>query len=723
MSQSQSLSKSNNEAISKISANIFTLFSTIKKRDGSSEPFDPGRISKAIAQAGSATGEFSQAEADRLSRRVLVIASSAGQTEPSVEIIQDLVEEVLISSPYRRSARAYIIYREQHRILREINSATRAELVDSYLNQSDWRVSENANMAYSLQGLNNHISSDITKKYWLERLYSPKVRDAHESGDLHIHDLNLLAVYCVGWDLADLLRQGFRGASGKAESKPAKHFRTALGQMANFFYTLQGEAAGAQAFSSVDTLLAPFIASDNLSYAEVKQAVQEWVFNLNVATRVGFQTPFTNITLDLNVPKQLKDEAVVIGGELKDKRYGDFQREMDMFNKAFLEVMIEGDAKGRVFTFPIPTYNITKNFNYDDPRLDLLWEVTARYGIPYFANFVNSSMSPDDARSMCCRLRLDTRELQHRGGGLFGANPLTGSIGVVTLNMPRLGHLAVDTNDFLSRLDALMDVARDSLVAKRKLLERFTDDKLYPYASHYLSGIKAQYGQYWHNHFSTIGLVGLDEAAHNLFNKGLLCESGREFGLKVLDRMRDKLSKYQDETKTPFNLEATPAEGAAYRLAMLDCKQFPQMPVVKKNNGEAFPYSNSSQPPFEAVDDPFVLLDHQDDFQAKYTGGTVLHFWLGERIDDMRSVKAFVKSVCETYQLPYFTMTPTFSICPQHGYLTGEHSLCPTCGAESEIYSRVVGYLRPVKQWNTGKQQEFPRRALFDGKLLKGSKQ
>lgn len=691
------------------------VFSAIVKRDGSREPFDAGRIARAIEQAGKATTEFGREEAERLARRVLVIASAGTQDEPSVEGIQDLVEEVLIASPYRRSARAYILYREQHRVLRDLQSAEQAGLVDSYLDQTDWQVSENANMAFSLQGLNNHIASDVTRRYWLERLYPPRVREAHESGDFHIHDLNLLAVYCVGWDLSDLLRQGFRGAGGKAESKPAKHFRTALGQIANFFYTLQGEAAGAQAFSSVDTLLAPFIAHDGLSFEEVRQAVQEWVFNLNVATRVGFQTPFTNITLDLNVPDRMRDEAVVIGGELQNLVYGDFQHEMDLFNRAFLEVMIEGDAKGRVFTFPIPTYNITKDFDYDDPRLEPLWAATARYGIPYFANFVNSDMSPDDARSMCCRLRLDTRELARRGGGLFGANPLTGSIGVVTLNLPRLGHLATDEADFTRRLVDLMDVARDSLVLKRKVLERFTDAGLYPYARHYLADIKARYGTYWYNHFSTIGLVGLEEAAQNLLGEGLRSENGRAFGLRILDVMREKLVEYQEETGTPFNLEATPAEGASYRLTRLDREKNPTMRAFLK---EDLPlYSNSSLPPIDAYNDPFALLDQQDDFQTRYTGGTVLHFFLGERIDDPAAVKRFVRTVCARYRLPYFTLTPTFSICPEHGYIAGEKTICARCGAETEVYSRVVGYLRPVRQWNEGKQAEFRMRGLFDGRL------
>jgi len=688
------------------------VFSTITKRDGKLERFDPERITRALEQAGRATAEFGRVEAERLTRRVLVIASTTTEATFTVEEIQDLVEEVLIASPYRRAARAYILYREQHRILRELSSAARADLVERYLEQADWQVNENANMAFSLQGLNNHLSSEVTRRYWLERLYPPAVREAHDCGDFHLHDLNLLAVYCVGWDLADLLRQGFRGASGKAESSPARHFRTALGQMANFFYTLQGEAAGAQAFSSVDTLLAPFIAEDRLSYAEVKQALQEWVFNLNVATRVGFQTPFTNITLDLNVPERLRHEPVVLGGRLQSSTYGEYQREMDLFNRAFLEVMLEGDAKGRVFTFPIPTYNIDRAFDYDDPRLELLWSATARYGLPYFANYVNSELSPEDARSMCCRLRLDTRALQHRGGGLFGANPLTGSIGVVTLNLPRLGHLASDQDDFIARLEELLGLARESLVHKRKVLERFTEAGLYPYARHYLHDIKERFGSYWHNHFSTVGLVGLEEASFNLLGEGLLSAPGRAFGLRVLDLIRERLVEYQDTTASPFNLEATPAEGASYRLTTLDREHHPHMRVFLERDTPV--YSNSSQPPVDAFDDPFALLDQQDEFQTKYTGGTVLHFFLGEHIDEPRVVKDFVRSVCSNYHLPYFTLTPTFSVCPEHGYLAGEKPRCEHCGTETEVYSRVVGYLRPVRQWNSGKQAEFRRRGLFD---------
>ncbi|MCE5336706.1 MAG: ribonucleoside triphosphate reductase, partial [Desulfobacteraceae bacterium] len=444
--------------------------------------------------------------------------------------------------------------------------------------------------------------------------------------------------------------------------------------------------------------------------------VQEWVFNLNVPTRVGFQTPFTNITIDWNVPERLRNERIIVGGEICAETYGQFQREMDMFNRAFLEVMLEGDARGRVFTFPIPTYNITRDFDYDDPRLGPLWDVTARYGIPCFANFVNSSLSPDDARSMCCRLRLDTRQLRHRGGGLFGANPLTGSIGVVTLNMPRLGHLAQDRADFFKRLDRLMDIAQTCLTIKRKVLERFTDTHLYPYARHYLRNIKQRTGEYWRNHFSTIGIVGLDEASRNLLGGGLLGAAGRAFGLEVLDRMRERLLAYQEQTGVPFNLEATPAEGASYRLALLDRERFPGMRIhgAGDDTREAA-YSNSSQPPVDALHDPFDLLDHQDDFQSRYTGGTILHFWLGERVEDSSTVKSFIRTVCSKYRLPYFTLTPTFSICPRHGYLVGEKTSCPECNAPTEVYSRIVGYLRPVGQWNPGKRNEFRRRATFDG--------
>jgi ribonucleoside-triphosphate reductase (formate) len=699
------------------------VFVSIKKRNGTIVPFNPDKITTAIARAGSATGEFEEGTAGKLTLRVLNLAHQALPGEvPTVEQVQDIVEEVLASSPYKATAKAYIIYRDQHARIREIISRADVDLIDRYLERADWQVNENSNMAYSLQGLNNYISSEISKVYWLNKIYPPEIRLAHSDGDFHIHDLGILSVYCVGWDLEDLLRQGFQGAPGKVESAPARHFRSALGQVVNFFYTLQGEAAGAQAFSHFDTLLAPFIRFDNLDFESVKQALQEFVFNINVPTRVGFQTPFTNITMDLKVPKMFTDRPVIAGGEFRTETYGEFQAEMSIFNHAFLEVLAEGDAKGRVFTFPIPTYNITKDFDWDDPAIDVLWRVTARYGIPYFSNFVNSDMSPEDTRSMCCRLRLDLRDLagqkslEKRGGGLFGANPLTGSIGVVTINMPRLGYLAADEGEFLQRLGDLMDLARSSLEIKRKVLERFTESNLYPYTKHYLAGIRERFGSFWKNHFSTIGLVGLNEASVNLLGTNVGTETGQLFALRVLDFMREKLIAFQEETGNNYNLEATPAEGTSYRLARIDAEKFPGI----KSGADAgsqiskFPfYTNSSQLPVQYSDDIFEVLDLQDELQTKYTGGTVVHLFVGEEITDPANVKKLVKLICERYHLPYFTITPTFSICPTHGYLSGRFESCPQCGAPSEVYSRVVGYLRPVNQWNEGKVEEFKVRKTF----------
>jgi ribonucleoside-triphosphate reductase len=557
------------------------------------------------------------------------------------------------------------------------------------------------------------VANQVSKTYWLNRIYSPEVRDAHQTGDLHIHDLGLLSVYCVGWDLQDLLESGFCGAPGKVESRPAKHFRTALGQIVNFFYTLQGESAGAQAFSSFDTYLAPFIYYDNLSYEEVKQSLQEFVYNVNVPTRVGFQTPFTNLTMDLKVPKNLAGEPVLVGGERQDRTYGEFQKEVNMINRAFLEVMTEGDAKGRVFTFPIPTYNITSDFDWDDPDLDILWEVTAKYGIPYFANFVNSDLSPDDARSMCCRLRLDVTELRKRGGGLFGANPLTGSIGVVTLNLPRAGYLAKDEQDLFRRLDDLMEIAKTSLETKRKALENFTDNNLYPYARYYLRNIKGRDGSYWNNHFSTIGLVGMNELLENFLGVDIADEQGKEFSMKILDYMLERMQDFQKETGNFYNLEATPAEGTAFRLAKLDLERNPGITFFNTGKDDVPLYSNSTHLPVNHSQDVFSVLDHQDELQCKYTGGTVQHVFVGESVADPESVKEFVRTVCDQYHLPYFTVTPTFTVCPQHGYIDGEHHRCPKCDQETEVYSRVVGYLRPVGQWNDGKRAEFDQRSLF----------
>lgn len=1014
------------------------MFVGIKKRDGRIVKFDVQKITDAIIKAGEATGEFDKEVAQKLTVKVLSLSQQLFENEmPTVEKIQDIVEEVLLASSYRKTAKAYIIYREQHARIREITDKAGVDLIDQYLEKIDWKVNENSNMTFSLQGLNNYISSEISKVYWLNKLYPDEIRQAHLNGDFHIHDLSILSVYCVGWDLFDLLNAGFKGVSGKVESRPAKHFRSALGHVVNFFYTLQGEAAGAQAFSNFDTLLAPFIRYDGLGYKEVKQALQEFIFNINVPTRVGFQcmsedteilgkngwkkynqvkkgdniatfntengfieylpvrhifakkyrgkmynlknrisdqlispehrvvrrrfgaegyvlekiekvydlkspfmvpvgsegnvqgnsdidedvirlmawiiaegtmdssgrgsgrisiyqskeknrknydeilslcsslklkytertqkglgdcnvirfdanstrkilqyfktnknkgvkfipdtivntdtetarlfletyikgdghdgckitttsasirdglmqvivnagygatvltrkpdnalskkdryviriikhkdtyintvkkvnyngviwcpntdnetviarrngkifitgnTPFTNVTLDLNVPSYYADQGVIIGGEMKKETYKDFQKEMDMFNKALFEVMSEGDAKGRVFTFPIPTYNITKDFDWDNENIKGLWEITAKYGVPYFSNFVNSDMKPEDARSMCCRLRIDNRELEIRGGGLFGSNPLTGSVGVVTLNMPRLGALSENEGDFMKQLENLMVKAKESLEIKRKVLEKFTNQDLYPYTKFYLRGVKERFGEYWKNHFSTIGLVGMNEACLNLLGKNSASEQGRIFILKVLDFMRDKLIEFQKETGNNYNLEATPAEGTSYNLAKIDKERHPQIICANereyKNGAEPF-YTNSTQLPVNFTDDVFEALDLQDDIQTKYTGGTVLHIFAGERVKNSDSIKVLVKKISENYHLPYFTFTPTFSVCPTHGYIAGEHSKCPKCDSRCEIYSRVVGYLRPISQWNKGKKSEFEARKTF----------
>lgn len=591
------------------------------------------------------------------------------------------------------------------------------KLVDDYLKQLDWQVKENSNMTYSVQGLNNYISSAISKNYWLNKIYTPEIKYAHENGDIHIHDLNLISTYCVGWDLKDLLMEGFTGVDGKIKCAPAKHFRTALGQIVNFLYTMQGEAAGAQAFSNFDTLLAPFVKYDKLEYAQVKQAMQEFVFNLNVPTRTGFQTPFTNITMDMTVPSYYADHPVIIGGELMEDTYKEFQHEMNLINKAYFEIMMQGDCTGKVFTFPIPTYNVTKDFDWDNPELEGLWEMTAKYGIPYFSNFINSDMNPEDARSMCCRLRIDNRELEYRGGGLFGSNPLTGSVGVVTINLPRIGYLANNEAEFFRMLCRNMELARESLEIKRKIIEDYTDKNLYPYTKFYLRDIKARHGSYWKNHFSTIGLVGMNEACENLTGKNIGTDEGREFALKVMDYMRNMISNFQKETGNNYNLEATPAEGTTYRLARLDKQKFDAIKCANQHeyeNGAKPFYTNSTQLPVNYTDDIFELLDKQDELQTKYTGGTVVHIFAGERVYDTKVVKNLVKKVCENYKLPYFTFSPTFSICPEHGYVAGEHFTCPDCGSACEVFSRVVGYISPVNQWNEGKKEEFAMRKTFD---------
>lgn len=695
----------------------------IIKRDGELVDFSEDKITEAIEKAGRASKEFDHSTAKNLAaqaaEKAFEILKSKQQLlkTMTVEEIQDIVEEVLLDSAYKKAAKSYVIYREQRAKVRKFINDAKVDMVDEYLHEIDLNVKENANMSYSVQGLNNYIASNISKSYWLNKIYPDEIGEAHTKGDIHIHDLNIIASYCVGWDLKDLLTEGFQGVEGKVSSAPAKHFRTALGQIVNFLYTTQGESAGAQAFSNFDTLLAPYIYYDKLSYDQVKQAMQEFIFNMNVPTRVGFQTPFTNVTMDLNCPSYYKDQAAIVGGEIMEKTYGEFSEEMNMINRAFFEIMSEGDNSGRVFTFPIPTYNITKDFDWDNPKLDGLWQMTAKYGIPYFSNFINSDMNPEDARSMCCRLRIDNRELAYRGGGLFGSNPLTGSIGVVTINLPRLGYLAKDKEDFFKMLKERMDLAKESLEIKRKVVESLTERGFYPYTRYYLRAIKGRFGVYWKNHFSTIGLIGLNEACLNLFGQNIGSKGGKEFAIEVMDFMRNVVREYQVETGNNYNLEATPGEGTSLRLASLDKKTYPDLICANeedvKNGAQPF-YTNSSQLPVNYTDDLFEVLDHQDDLQTKYTGGTVVHIFAGERLYDCDVMKNLVKKICENYRIPYFTFSPTFSTCPSHGYIAGEHFECPECGSECEVYSRIVGYIRPVKQWNASKAEEFKKRVTFD---------
>ncbi|MBO3839556.1 MAG: ribonucleoside triphosphate reductase [Thermoproteota archaeon] len=691
----------------------------IIKRDGRVVDFDKNKITEAIWKAIKSVGGQDRELAERLSSQVVErLGKQLKPGEiPHVEQVQDLVEQVLVENNLYNVAKSYILYRALHAQIREF--------VDSYLENRSWLVRENANTTYSLQALNFHISSQVISQYWLHRIFNKgrtEIREAHLNGDFHIHNLGILGPYCVGWDLKDLLMTGFKGVRGKVSAKPAKHFRVALGHVVNFVFTLQGEAAGAQAFSNFDTYLAPFIRYDSLDYKSVKQALQEFMFNMNIPTRVGFQTPFSNITLDLRVPSFMQDEPVIVGGEIMDETYGDFQEEMDVFNRALAEVMLEGDAVGRVFTFPIPTINITKDFDWNDETVRKVLETSAKYGIPYFANFVNSDMNPEDVRSMCCHLRLDKRELKKRGGGLFGANPLTGSIGVVTINMPRIGYLSKSEGDFFERLDRLMVLAKDVLEIKRKWLEKFTEAGLYPYSKFYLRHIKEAFGSYWKNHFSTIGLVGMNEACLNFLGCSIGDPEGLAFSLKVLDFMRKRLQDFQEETGSIFNLEATPAEGTSHRLAKIDKKMYPGIIVANEEdakNGAAPYYTNSTHLPVYYTDDLFEYLRLQDPLQIRYTGGTVVHVWLGESNPPVESVAVLVRKICENFKLPYFTLTPTFSICPEDGYLSGEQPTCPKCGRSTEVYSRVVGYLRPVDQWNAGKQEEFRQRKVFDKAVSK----
>jgi anaerobic ribonucleoside-triphosphate reductase len=658
----------------------------VRKRSGKVVSYRKTKIERAIDRALKASGTDSSSKemADQVEAALYMNFFKAGSI-PTIEQIQDFVEETLVLRKLTTAARHFILYREKRNEAREVSAIFKGmdSLVADYIGRQDWRVNENSNMNYSLQGLNFYLSSSITAGYWLSKIYTPQIKEFQDNGDMHIHDLGILGPYCVGWDLMELLRGGFLGARGKIESKPASHLRTALGQMVNFFYTLQGEAAGAQAFSNFDTLLAPFIRFDGLSYEQVKQCLQEFLFNVNIPTRVGFQTPFTNITMDLRVPSTHRNMPVVIGGKERKETYGEFQHEMNTLNRAFCDLMMEGDAKGRIFTFPIPTYNLTSDFDWDDDELQPMWEMTGKYGIPYFSNFVNSDMNPEDARSMCCRLRLDNRELKARGGGLFGSNPLTGSIGVVTVNIPRIALVTGgDREAFFQRLDSVMESARESLELKRKFVEELTERGLYPYTRHYLRHVREEAGTFWANHFSTIGLIGMNEGAINFMGKGIGTPEGKKWSIEVLSFMRDKLTEFQVETEHLYNLEASPAEGASYRLANKDREQFPNA----AHQGLSNPYyTNSVHLPVSTSIDIYSLLKHQDDLQTMFTGGTVVHVFIGEAITDWRMVRTLARKIVSGFKLPYFSFTPTFSICPVHGYIAGEHFNCPYPHTDEEI--------------------------------------
>lgn len=681
--------------------------SQVIKRDGRIVDFDPQKIEKAMKKAFDATGSI-----DRSTELTPVVIQRLDKPQAYVEEIQDIVERVLMEAGEYRAAKAFIIYREKQAEKRRVSSSIREtmNLFDSYITNEDWKVKENSNMNYSLQGLNNHIVSRFTETYWLNKIYPSNIAEAHINGDMHIHDLGLLAPYCCGWSLEDILVNGFSGVDYKVESTPAKHFGTILGQLANFLYTLQGEAAGAQAVSNFDTLLAPFVYYDELSYKEVKQEIQSFVYNLNVPTRVGFQTPFTNITFDIKCPSVLENQPVVVGGKTLDKTYKEFQEQMDMINIAFCEVMMAGDKKGRMFSFPIPTYNITKDFPWDTPVVNEIMKMTAKYGIPYFANFINSDLSPDDVRSMCCRLRIDHRELKKRGGGLFGANPLTGSMGNVTINLPRLGYLSHSKEEYIYLLSRVMDLAKNSLLIKRKAVENFTETGLYPYSRFYLRDIKARFGSYWANHFNTIGIVGMNESLLNFFDKDITTQEGYAFAIEIMDFMRKKLKEYQEETKQMFNLEATPAEATTMNLALKDLKFYPD--IKTQGTPDAPFYTNSTQLPVNYTTNLIDAIKLQDNMQTKYTGGTVFHGFLGEATTEA-AVEKVIKAVFSNFKLPYFSITPTFSICPNDGYISGEHFTCPKCGEDAEVWSRVVGFYRPVQNWNKGKKQEFAQRKEY----------
>ncbi|MCL2846317.1 MAG: ribonucleoside triphosphate reductase [Firmicutes bacterium] len=688
----------------------------VLKRDGTRQAYNRKKIADAIYKAVEACGGSDRAPCEAIAEAVEVEITEnfTGRKIPNVEQVQDIVERHLIKAGYDQVAKAYILYREKRRGAREENALIGATIqtFEKYLGGDDFAIKENANQQKSVMGLMNFVREEFTKRYWLNEVYPFEIAEAHRSATFHIHDLGFFGAYCVGWDVKQILMMGFTGVPGKISSAPPKHFRTALGQICNATFTFQGETAGAQAWSSFDTYLAPFIKYDGLNYKQVKQALQEFVYNMNVATRVGFQCPFSNITLDLKCPKTLANEHVIIGGEPQAETYAQFQEEMDMFNKAFCEIMLAGDAQGRVFSFPIPTINITTATDWKSPVMDAIMEMTCKYGTPYFANFVNSDLDPEDAVSMCCRLRLDVSELRKKGGGLFGSNPLTGSIGVVTINLPRLGYKADNEAEFFENLERIANMAKNSLEIKRKIVEDQTVKGLYPYCKYYLQGIKDGKGAYWANHFSTIGLVGMHECLLNFLgaDKGLDTEEGNAFAVKILNFLRGKMQEYQAETGNVYNLEATPGEGTQPRFAIIDKKRYPD---IITQGGDTPYYSNSSQMPVAFTDDVFKAVKMQNELQSLYTGGTVLHVYMGERLEDKETAKNLIQKIFNSNTLPYVSLTPTFSVCAEHGYLKGEQWTCPTCKGDTEVWSRVVGFLRPVQDYNAGKRTEYKDRVKY----------
>ena len=684
----------------------------VTKRDGTVVPFDLGKIESAIERAFRAEHKDTTPDIIQiLALRVTSIFNNKIKDEKvSVEDIQDAVEIALIQANYIDVAKSYMEYRNKHAALRQVKSTSLdfKNVVDNYLRIADWRVKENSTVTYSVGGLILSNSGAVTANYWLSEVYDKEIADAHRNADIHIHDLSMLTGYCAGWSLKQLITEGLGGVAGKITSSPARHLMTLCNQMVNFLGIMQNEWAGAQAFSSFDTYLAPFVKVDNLTYKEVKQCIQSFIYGVNTPSRWGTQAPFTNVTLDWTVPNDLKNMPALVGGKEMDFTYGDCAKEMAMVNKAFIEVMIEGDANGRGFQYPIPTYSITKDFDWTPTENNkLLFTMTAKYGTPYFSNYINSDMEPSDVRSMCCRLRLDLRELRKKSGGFFGSGESTGSVGVVTINMPRIAYLSTDKEDFYNRLDRLMDISARSLRVKRQTISKLLEAGLYPYTKHYLGN--------FNNHFSTIGLVGMNETCLNArwIKKDLTNKEAQDFTVEVLNHMRTRLSDYQEQYGDLYNLEATPAESTAFRLAKHDKQRYPDI-ITASKDGESPYYTNSSHLPVGFTEDIFEALDIEDNFQTLYTSGTVFHAFLGQRLPDWESCMSLVRKIAENYKLPYYTMSPTYSVCEDHGYLAGEQWKCPICGKEAEVYSRITGYYRPVKNWNAGKVQEFRQRKTYE---------